>query len=81
MLNEQINAQLLNNVAVVAGQFAQTSNLASTGTGQLTATTLAAQISILVELRVIANLLNPTGLDLAPMRADELANILPPGSL
>jgi len=50
-------------------------------TGTLTSLSIAVQLSILVELRCIANLLNTTGADQEQMRAEELNNVVPPGSI
>jgi hypothetical protein len=46
------------------------------GSGNLMASGVAPVIGMLVELRLLSTFLNTSGLDLAPMRADELAEIL-----
>lgn len=83
-LINQLNAQVLSGVATVGGQFSTTSLAGVSDAERLTPATFAAQILILVELRVITNLLvmNRGPLpDLGQARAEELQNILPGATL
>ena len=83
-LVQQLNNQLLSNVATVGAQFSTTTLAGINNAGQLTPANFAAQILILVELRIITNLLamnrGPIG-DLSQARAEELNNILPGATL
>jgi hypothetical protein len=64
------------NAAVWAGGVAISPGFADTSTGTLTAASVTAQILILVELRCIANMLDPGNLgERNQMRADELFTI------
>jgi len=49
--------------------------------GGISPTLVTLPLAILVELRVISNLLNTQLVDLSNMRADELQNATPPGAL
>lgn len=84
-LINQLNSQVLSGVATIGGQFSTTTLAGINAAQQLTPATFAAQILILVELRIHTNLLamnRGAGVgDLAQTRAEELNNILPGATL
>ena len=85
-LINQLNSQVLSGVATIGGQFSTTTLAGINAAQQLTPATFAAQILILVELRIHTNLLamnRSTAAvgDLGQARAEELNNILPGATL
>lgn len=84
-LINQLNSQVLSGVATIGGQFSTTALAGINAAQQLTPATFAAQILILVELRIHTNLLamnRGAGVgDLGQARAEELNNILPGATL